>query len=129
MPKPEPNKSPKKIFILEDNEDLRELYSIIFDPQQYELEAFADIASMMQQIDIIPDLYLLDVMLPDGDGITVCQQLKGNEKTSAIPVIMISAHQQRSEISKRCPDADFIEKPFDIDHLEKTIAKNLGLAN
>lgn len=128
MPNLDPNKSTKKIFILEDNEDLRELYSIIFDPQQYELQAFADIASLMKHIDTVPDLYLLDVMLPDGDGITVCQQLKLDEKTSSVPVIMISAHQQQSEISRRCPGADFIEKPFDIDHLEKTIARNLGIA-
>lgn len=120
-------KSLKKIFILEDNDDLRELYTIIFDPQQYELEAFADIASMMRHIETIPDLYLLDVMLPDGDGISVCQQLKLSKKTASVPVIMISAHQQQSEINKRCPGADFIEKPFDIEHFEKTIAKNLGI--
>ncbi|MDQ7949461.1 MAG: response regulator [Pedobacter sp.] len=120
------DKSPiaKKIFILEDNEDLRELYTIIFD-QHYELESFTTIAQFMRHIDRVPDLYLLDVMLPDGDGVSVCQQLKNNPKTANIPVIMISAHQHHAEIAKRCPWSNFIEKPFDIDKLEEMVAKNL----
>lgn len=115
----------KKIFILEDNEDLRELYTFIFDPQVYELELFVDIASFMTAIERLPDLYLLDVMLPDGDGITVCQHLKSNPATADVPVIMISAHQHQGEIAKRCPWADFIEKPFDISYLEQTVERNL----
>lgn len=111
----------KTIFILEDNDDLRELYTFIFDPEKYCLETFPTVAAFMKAVDRVPDLYLLDIMLPDGDGINVCQQLKYNSLTSKVPAILISAHQHFSVVKEKCPWASFIEKPFDIANLEKTI--------
>jgi len=64
----------------------------------------------------MPDLIVLDLLMPDMDGYEVCQQLKSQEETKAIPIIMISAAGQDSEIRARGlrfgADA-FLSKPFD----------------
>ena len=120
------NKSIKTIFILEDNEDLRDLYAFIFDPNKYQLETFPTVATFMAATNRTPDLYLLDIMLPDGDGISVCKHLHTNNLTHNIPVILISAHQQASIVVDKCPWASFIEKPFDIDSLELMVESRLA---
>lgn len=113
---------PKKIFILEDDDDLRELYGLILEGEDYLISCFATVETFMQNVNEIPDLYLLDVMLPDGDGKEVCKQLKNGKLTSHIPVIMVSAHTDISEIAQSCPEAVFLAKPFDIEQLSGQVA-------
>ena len=60
----ETNRMLKKIFILEDNDDLRELYLLILEDQNYDIQTFASVSSFNQSSRIIPNLYLLDVMFP-----------------------------------------------------------------
>ena len=118
---------PKLIFILEDNEDLRELYGLILAEENYDISSFSTIKEFMEHANEIPDLYLLDVMLPDGDGVALCKQLKENPKTADVPVIMISAHRDIADVKQQCPDSDFIAKPFDINHLSEQIAKRISV--
>lgn len=112
----------KLIFILEDNDDLRELYHLILEQEDYKIKAFGTVADFMEHASQIPDLYLLDVMLPDGNGIQICKELKNNPATAKVPVIMVSANKGLEDIKFECPHADFIAKPFDIDNLSQRIA-------
>ncbi|RZJ90550.1 MULTISPECIES: response regulator transcription factor [Pedobacter] len=116
----------KKIFILEDNDDLRDLYSLILEGEDYAITGFATVGEFMQKSDEFPDLYLLDVMLPDGNGIDVCQRLKASKDSTNIPVIMVSAHEDIKKVITACPETVFIPKPFDIEYLSQQIAKMLG---
>lgn len=118
---------PISIFILEDNDDLRELYGYIFEGSGYQISNFVSISDFKAHAKEVPDLYLLDISLPDGSGIALCQELKNTVKTSHVPVIMVSAHERKAEVKKQCPDADFIAKPFDIDVLTRSVS--LKLAN
>ncbi|MFD0942084.1 response regulator transcription factor [Pedobacter boryungensis] len=113
----------KLIYILEDNDDLRELYGFILEGENYSLKMFATVTSFMENSRSVPDLYLLDVMLPDGDGMVLCEELKANPKTSHVPIILISAHKGTEEANQRCPDASFIPKPFNIDELTRKVAQ------
>lgn len=115
----------KEIFILEDNQDLRELYEYILEGENYEITTFATVTAFMENATHVPDLYLLDVMLPDGNGIDLCNELKQKSNSANVPVILISAHKQLHEVKVACPTADFIPKPFDIDFLVSRIAYNL----
>ena len=115
----------KKIYILEDNDDLRQLFAYILEDEQYDVETFANVALFDKNLDI-PHLYLLDIMLPDGDGLEVCNRIKANSKSSAIPVIMMSAHKDIKDVKEKCPGVTFIAKPFDIDHLIKSIANEIN---
>lgn len=118
----------KKIFILEDNDDLRELYVLILEEEDYLITGFATVAEFMQKLAEVPDLYLLDVMLPDGDGIEVCRQLKNDIQTRDVPVIMVSAHKDIDEVTQACPEAMFLSKPFDIEQLAQQIASMVDSA-
>ena len=117
----------KTIFILEDSEDLRDLYTYIFLPEQYKLEMFASVADFQTGNHSKVDLYLLDIMLPDGDGMEVCQQLKQNPLTADVPAILISAHQHAQVVAQKCPWAKFINKPFDIETLENMVTAELNI--
>ncbi|RZL12364.1 MAG: response regulator, partial [Pedobacter sp.] len=70
-----------------------------------------------------PDLILLDIMLPDGDGRDICRRLKTNESTKNIPVVMMSAHAAEKDVIESCFANDFIKKPFDIDNFLSRINK------
>jgi DNA-binding response OmpR family regulator len=115
----------KLIFILEDNDDLRELYTYILEDENYKLETFATVTSFMEQSNKVPDLYLLDVMLPDGDGLVLCKELKENPRTADVPVIIVSAHKHIQDVKEKCPSAEFLSKPFDISDLVKCIQNNI----
>src|SRR5512133_3806685 len=74
-----------------------------------------------------PDLVLLDLMLPRLDGYEVARQLKGNPDTSAIPIIAITA-LARPKDRTRAVEAgcdDYVDKPFDLDLLERKIRGKL----
>lgn len=92
--------SPKKILIVEDEESLMRLESILLTSRGYKVSgapdgkaALACVASMK------PDLVLLDIMLPEIDGFEVCRQIKTNEATKHIPVIMLTAKRSREDIA------------------------------
>ncbi|RZL40132.1 MAG: response regulator, partial [Pedobacter sp.] len=115
----------KEIFILEDNQDLRELYEYILEGENYRITTFATVTAFMEKATHVPDLYLLDVMLPDGNGLDLCVELKNRVSSANVPVILVSAHKQLHEIKATCPSADFIAKPFDIEFLVNKISMNL----
>ena len=112
----------KKVCLLEDDQGIREIIELILTEEQYEVKGFSSVKDFMafNEKDR-QDLYLLDVKLPDGNGIEVCDLLKKNEDTMNIPVIMMSAHAALSEMKKQCGAEDFIAKPFDIFDLLKRV--------
>ena len=76
-----------------------------------------------------PDLILLDILLPDLDGLSVCEILRRQPSTKKIPVIFMSA--LTSEVTKRTVAMraeDFFTKPLDLNRLEKRIADLLHIA-
>ena len=115
----------KTIHILEDNDELRELYGYILADEDYNLLSFATMQAFHDHTEPLPDLYVLDVMLPDGDGLSLCKTLHDDPLTAHIPVIMVSAHKELTDISALCPHADFLAKPFDIQNLIDKVALKL----
>jgi len=74
-----------------------------------------------------PDLILLDVMLPDGNGTDLRLELKTSISTAHIPIIIMSAHAtDTSVIAASCAE-EFIIKPFDLDELTGLITKHLPI--
>lgn len=78
---------------------------------------------------IVPDLILLDIMMPDMDGYEVCRQLKENERTRDVPVIVISALDKTVD-RVRCFEAggvDFISKPFQVEEVLARVRTHLAM--
>ena len=108
----------KEIFIVEDNDHIRELLEFILIDQDYVVKSFPNARSFQNQITSKhPDLILMDIMLPDGNGLEMCNKLGFSEDTSNIPVILMSAH---ANINKDNCAVDFIPKPFAVeDHINR----------
>lgn len=113
----------KEIFVVEDDEGIRELIEFLLISEQFAVKTFPNVRTFQKTVpNEVPDLFLLDIMLPDGNGMDLCKKLKENKLTSHVPVLLMSAHANISQV----PEADdFIAKPFDVADLLKRIVHNL----
>ncbi len=109
-------KSHGKVLIIEDNPESIDLLVYFLKPAGYEILTATDSREALTILAReLPDIILLDVMLPEVDGFQICEQLKKNERTFHIPIIMITALKElRHKIRGLEVGADdFITKPFD----------------
>ena len=105
------------VYIVEDDLNIREMETYALKSAGLSAEAFCDSESFYQKLrERLPDLVLLDIMLPGDDGLTVLRHLRENHATEAIPIIMVTA--KTSEIDKvKGLDAgadDYLCKPFGV---------------
>ena len=114
----------KEIFLVEDDDGIRELIEYLLVSQEYKVQSFPTVKTFKKTISEqnSPDLILLDVMLPDGNGVDVCRCLGEKENTQKIPVVLMSAHGDFSEPGVA---SDFIAKPFDVDDFLLRIQKQI----
>ena len=88
----------KKILVVEDEESLLKLQSILLTIRGYTVEGVMDGQAALEAVEMInPDLILLDIMLPKIDGFEVCRQIKANEATRNIPVVMLTAKKRMED--------------------------------
>lgn len=116
----------KRIHVLEDDEDIRYIIEYLLKDEGFELQlssSFSDLKSKLK--DSVPDLFILDVMLPDGDGANICKDLKNDIFTKHIPIIVMSANDKNKAKSLNSGADDYISKPFDVDYIVKRINKLL----
>jgi two-component system phosphate regulon response regulator PhoB len=116
----------KYIHVVEDNEDIRYIVEFFLSDFDYEVRVSATAKEFIQSLEKpLPDLYLLDVMLPDGNGLEICRYIKNNTSTKHIPVIIMSANANETEVKRESDANDFINKPFDLMDLADCIKKQL----
>jgi len=105
----------KKILVIEDEEHINELIRFNLEQNGYEVISAFDGASGLEKANSeMPDLVLLDVMLPIMDGIEVCNKLKNRAGTEDIPIIMLTAkaHETDKVLGLEIGADDYITKPF-----------------
>lgn len=116
----------KNIYIVEDNEDIRDLIGYILIGDDYNVTMCPDASSFAEAIKTgQPDVIVLDIMLPDGNGIEICKQLKADQQYANIPVILMSANAHKKEVFKESHAEDFISKPFNIDDFQSRVESYL----
>lgn len=114
----------KKIFCVEDDENIRELIEYTLTNMGMNTEGFecaADFEAALEEEK--PSLVLLDVMLPDKDGMSILRDLRANPATKRLPVIMLTAKTGQIDKIKGLDSGadDYITKPFDIMELVSRI--------
>ena len=113
----------KTVMILEDEKNITEALEILLTYDNYQVICCPNVKDFYAQSKIfIPDVYLLDVMLPDGSGVDVCNYIKRTNDIGKIPVIMMSAHATPVELDQSCKPEAFISKPFNLDDVLNTLA-------
>lgn len=118
-----------KILIVEDEKDVLELIRYNLDKGGYGTDtALTGRQALDKAIDYAPDLILLDLMLPEIDGLEVCDNLKHNAATEAIPVVMLTAKGTEADMVKgfQVGASDYITKPFSPRDLLTRIKETLG---
>jgi len=104
-----------RIAIVEDEEDIREILEYSLSREGFAVETANDGASGLAMVQkSVPDLVLLDLMLPDIDGLEICRQLKTAEATRDIAIIMVTAKGEESDIvlGLGLGADDYVPKPF-----------------
>ena len=111
----------KRILVADDDPSIRDIFQIILSKAGYEVDTKGDASEVLQNNFIIPDLFLIDKLLSGIDGLDVCRHLKNNPLTASIPVIMVSASPDIGILAAKAGADDFIEKPFEMNHLLNVI--------
>jgi PleD family two-component response regulator len=110
-----------RILVVEDDFDISNMLRIFFTGQGYHVDVAArggDALELCRKK--LPDLIVLDIMLPDMDGYAVCKELRTTTRTSHIPIIFLTQKDERSDRIQglELGADDYITKPFDIEELK-----------
>lgn len=105
------------IYIVEDDPSIQEIEMMALKNSNYSVLAFDRASTFWEKMkERIPDLVLLDIMLPDQDGYEIVRELRNDGKTKRVPVIMITAKTTEMDMVKGLDDGadDYIRKPFSV---------------
>ncbi len=105
------------IYVVEDDISIQEIESFALSNMGYQVEGFSTAATFFEAVGKkIPDLILLDVMLPDEDGLSVVKKLRRNRDTVMIPIIMVTAKSTEMDKVKGLDIGadDYMTKPFGV---------------
>jgi two-component system alkaline phosphatase synthesis response regulator PhoP len=105
----------KKILIIEDDQDIVELLTHYLAKENFVLKDAVDGFSGLKKAQAESfDLIILDIMLPEMDGLEVCKELRGDPKTSSVPIIMLTAKTEETDkiVGLELGADDYVTKPF-----------------
>jgi two-component system phosphate regulon response regulator PhoB len=107
--------SRERILVVDDEEDLLELVNYNLSREGFRVECVATgEAALATARKSLPDLIVLDLLLPSVDGLEICRRLKGDERTKHIPIIMLTAKSEESDMvaGLELGADDYMTKPF-----------------
>ncbi len=120
----------KHILVVDDNEYNRELLLQCLEDRGFSVDTASDGPEALESIDkTIPDMVLLDVMMPGLSGIEVCQRLRQSDRTRDLPVIMVTAKADSRDVVQglHAGANDYVTKPIDMEVLLARMETHLSL--
>lgn len=120
-----------RILVVEDDFDISNMLQLYFKSQGYEVfVAPRGAAALDLTRQKLPNVIVLDIMLPDIDGYEVCRQLRTNMRTSHIPIIFLTQKDERSDKihGLELGADDYITKPFDVEELRLRVRNTIKSA-
>ena len=121
----------KRIVVADDDPDIRELLILNLEAEGFAVAAAADGEEARDLTRAsLPDLVVLDVMMPERDGLEVLASLKANPSTRDIPVVLLTARATDADVwhGWRAGADYYLTKPFDLDELLRFVHYLLGTA-
>ena len=116
-----------KILIVDDDESILDSISMTLEDEGYFVSTTPKGEETYKIVDeFMPDLILLDILMSGKDGREICKNLKKDENTKNIPVILISAHPSAAESYHQSGAEDFLAKPFELSSLLTIIESNIS---
>ncbi len=112
--------SKELIFAVEDEVHIQQLVKYNLEANGYKVLSFGSGESLLEEVkSSVPDLFILDLMLPGMDGLEVCRQLRANQRTASIPVIMLTAKSEEFDkvLGLELGADDYLTKPFSVREL------------
>jgi DNA-binding response OmpR family regulator len=110
----------RKIFIVEDEPDIADLVAHNLRKEQYNVGVFHDGESFLESLENeLPDLVILDLMLPGMDGLEVCKMMHSDERTRGTPIIILTAKAEELDVvlGLELGADDYVVKPFSVREL------------
>ncbi len=104
-----------KILVVEDEPDILEMVRYNLDQAGLDVETAEDAERALQSVqEVLPDLVILDLMLPGIDGLDMCRQLKQDARTRHIPILMLTARKEEVDriVGLELGADDYVVKPF-----------------
>ena len=109
-----------KVFIVEDEPDLRDTLKYNLENEGFSVEAFSNGEDFLSSVDKnIPNLVILDLMLPGVSGLDVCRELRSNENYDGIGIVMLTAKSEEIDriVGFELGADDYVTKPFSVREL------------
>jgi signal transduction histidine kinase len=106
--------APAKVLIVDDDHSVREAFEAILAPDNHELTFAPDGATALKELQtLIPDVILLDVMMPNLDGYEVCRRIKGDHRLAHVPVVLVTVLETKEDLVKGLDTGadEFLTKP------------------
>ncbi|WP_019880260.1 response regulator [Succinispira mobilis] len=124
-----------KILVVDDEDNIRELLRFTLEKNTFNVREASDGEQALKILtEYLPDLILLDLMLPKIDGLEVCRRIKNNPATAGIPIIMLTARAEEIDkiLGLELGADDYITKPFsprEVIARVKAVLRRLGNSN
>lgn len=116
----------KKILIADDDPHVHKMLTVVLSSDEFEIIHAYDGQETVERVDNeLPDLVVLDIMMPKKDGRDICQDLKKNPKTKDIKILMLSAKAEQFDrvLGLELGADDYETKPFSPDYLARKIKR------
>lgn len=112
------------VMAVDDEHDIAELIRVSLERSGFQVETFPSAAPFLKALEHkVPDIILLDLMLPDMDGLEVCRNIKGDSRWQKLPIIMLTARGEETDIvlGLELGADDYLVKPFSTKELAARI--------
>lgn len=115
----------KKVVLIQDNEDILDIMDQVLEEEGFEVTASLTTEPIEKLDEIDPDVVVVDEHIKGKKrGSAVIEELKSDPDTQDVSAVLTSTSANLSEKATACKADDYIEKPFDIDHMVEVVKKN-----
>ena len=117
----------KTILVFDDDTNILDVFTIVLESSGYEVEISETSHNILERVrEVNPDMIIMDNWIPNIGGVKATQMLKSDPVFKHIPVIYCSANNDVSILAEQAGAEAYLAKPFDLEELERAVARLLG---